>query len=308
MKAAVIPIFPMVVDNTMREELIRCEKAAYWNHERGLKLIGEDPDLHAGHAFAKGVEMARRAFWEEGQEAYDAVLAGVGALYKDYGNFVYPTSLYKFKTADRMAGALTYYFEKHPFDREIKPLQILERLAIEYGFGSELLITHPTKGIKLVYGTKPDLIEVRNGVVWAVDEKTGGNLSDAWANQWTMNSQITGYCWAIQKLLIASEIDLPFGGVEVRGVGIGKTQFSHVPLQITRMQWEIDRWYKQMVLDIKRWTGIHLYGLHSMALGHACATYNAPCAYQKLCKAHDPEYLIEGNYEVRHWNPLEKQK
>ena len=70
----------------MREEFVRCEKAAYWNHERGLKPLEVSVDLHAGQAFAKGVEVSRRAFWEQGKNAYDAVVMGVEALYAAYGD------------------------------------------------------------------------------------------------------------------------------------------------------------------------------------------------------------------------------
>lgn len=300
----IISIFPHVVDNTMRETLIRCEKAAYWNHERGLKTIGINPDLHAGHAFARGIEVARKEFWVEGKDAYDSVLKGVEALYENYGNFIYPADRFKNRSAERMAGALTYYFEQWPFKRENAPVLLEEGYAIEKGFGIEIPVFHPDE-TNLKYGMKPDLIEIRDGVVWGVDEKSGGSLSDAWVNQWTMNSQITGYCWGIPQLLKQNGVNLPFGGIEIRGVGITPTKYSHMAIQVLRMPWEIKRWYQQMHFDMIRWVQAHGHGDHDLALGHACAMYNDPCDYQKLCKAHDPEYLIEGNYTVRHWNPLD---
>ena len=296
--------FPLVVDNTMREEFVRCEKAAYWNHERGLKPLEVSVDLHAGQAFAKGVEVSRRAFWEGGKSAYDSVVAGVEDLYAAYGNFIPPDR--SAKTVDRMAGALTYYFEKFPLnDDDWRALPLDGKLGIEYPFSFPIDCEHPRTGQSLVYAGKPDMIALHNGTVWAVDENTGSNLSDAWALQWELNSQITGYCWAVPQILAANNIDLPFGGVVIRGTGINSKAYSSLTIECIRQEWEIQRWKQQVRRDIQRWADSSKYGDHNYALSHACAQYNSPCAYAKLCKAHDPEYMIESNYVERHWNPLE---
>ena len=49
------PLFPHAIDNTMRKQLVKCQKAAHYQFELGLRPLTESRvDLHAGAAYAKG--------------------------------------------------------------------------------------------------------------------------------------------------------------------------------------------------------------------------------------------------------------
>lgn len=48
-----------------------------------------------------------------------------------------------------------------------------------------------------MYAANFDLLAVDPmGRYWVIDEKTTGKMGDSWALQWTLDSQLTGYCKA----------------------------------------------------------------------------------------------------------------
>lgn len=301
-------LFPVVVDNTMRETLNRCQKAAYWAYERGLRPVGPTSiDLHAGLAFAKGLEKARSFYFDKGENAAYAIRLGVEACTEAYGDYVPPETKYpSAKTGPRMAGAVCAYFDKHPLNAEEPVWKRREaRTAIEQPFSFHTGLRHPVTGFPLHYAGRYDYMHVRDGAVWGVENKTGKEFDAAWCNQWVLNSQITGYCWVGPKLLEKHNIDLPFGGVEIHGTGITTKGYNHIVLSFKREQWEIDRWFEQMTQDFAMWAIAHEDSRHSMALGHGCAQYGRPCDFAKLCSVPDPELLVEGNFVINRWNPLD---
>ena len=150
------------------------------------------------------------------------------------------------------------------------------------------------------------LAEDEQGNIWVNDEKTTGSLGPKWANQWHLDSQMSGYCWAANKLLESRGDPRRVKGANIRGVSFLKNGYETVQVQTMRQQWEIDRWYWQMQKDIHQWINAYEHQDHNQILDHACALYNNPCSHDRLCKSRNPERLIEGNYTIRFWNPLEK--
>lgn len=303
--------FPNAIDNSMRKELVKCQKIAHWKFEKGLTAEGISPDLHAGGAFATGCETTRKAFYLGQKNDVDALQMGIEALYKAYGDFVPPApKKYKTaKTADRMAGALAYYFGERPLSQSnLVPLMLGEELGVEISFNFEIPIDHPVTRLPLTYCGRFDMLGVNDHKeVWVVDEKTTGDMGEGWLNQWNLDSALTGYCWGAKKLLEKHGIDLPVVGAIINGVAIRALSnvmpYEHREVSTFRQDWEVDRWYRQMLRDVQGWVNAYRMQNHSQVLDHACALYNNPCAYAKLCKARNPEQL-EGSYEVRWWNPL----
>ena len=125
-------VFPIVVDNSMRETLNRCQKAAYWAYERGLRPVGPvSIDLHAGSAFAKGLEAARRAYLSVQTSALDAVDIGVEVAFEAYGDYVQaPTKFPSAKTRARIGGAIAAYFANA---KNLKPeeVEMLRAVIVE---------------------------------------------------------------------------------------------------------------------------------------------------------------------------------
>lgn len=307
--------FPPAIDNSMRKELVKCQKIAHWKFEKGLNEPGVSPDLHAGGAFAAGCEAVRKAFYLGQKSDADALNAGIEALHKAYGDFVPPApKKYKTaKTAERMAGALAYYFGERPLSTEtLVPILLGKELGVEISFNEEIPIDHPDTRLPLTYCGRFDMLAVDDDKkVWVVDEKTTGDMGEGWLNQWNLDSALTGYCWGARKLLDSHGIDLPVAGAIINGVAIralsNALPYETRQVNTYRQPWEVERWYKQMLKDVAAWANAYRMQDHNMVLDHACALYNNPCQYAKLCKSANPEQM-ESSYEVRFWNPLTREQ
>lgn len=305
----VIPIFPAVIDNSMRKQLVKCQKSAYYKYELGLRSVdAKRVDLHAGGAFAAGITAARRAFFRDALGPENSRAAGIAALSDFYGDFVCPKDSNKSK--DRMMGALAFYLDKCPLeDEKYLPLEVDGRLTVEMSFSYPLDISHPD-GSTLRYACNFDMLaqEVGTNRVWVIDEKTGSSLGDKWANQWPLDSQMTGYCWGAQKFLEEHGLtNLEVAGAIINGIAIKKYDYEHGRFWTYRPPWQIDRWLAQLKKDVVEWIIAHEDKSHNMALDHACAFYNNPCEFTQLCQAKNPERLYDGNFVVERWDPTKER-
>lgn len=306
--------FPEAIDNSMRKELVKCQKLAHYKFEKGLTTGDDNENLIAGGAFAAGCEATRKAYYLKQKSMQDALSEGFDALSDHYGSYVPPPpKKYKTsKTKDRMLGALAFYFAKNNLDEQtIKPIVLGERLGIEMSFAYNLPLLHPDTGFPLKYVGRYDMLGIDDrGQVWVVDEKTTGEMGDAWVNQWMLDSQQTGYCWAARKQLDEAGMgDLVIAGALINGVAIrslsNEQPYEHRGLFLARQQWEVDRWYRQLLKDVTRWKQAYVAQDHDQVLDHACALYNNPCVYAPLCKSANPA-MLEPNYKVMFWNPMAK--
>jgi PD-(D/E)XK nuclease superfamily protein len=301
--------FPHVIDNSMRKELVKCEMAAHYKYEMGLRANEQSRvDLHAGKSFAKAMEVMRLAYYRDALSPYDALQQGIAAVYAAYGSFEPPAK--SNKTAGRMAGALAYYAQECPLaDEELTPIRFGDQLGIEVSFDYSIPIAHPDTGVDLRYAGRFDMaaLDISNRA-WVVDEKTTSQMGDKWANQWPLDSQMTGYCWGLQRKLQEHNLPYEVAGAVINGIAIRLRDYEHGRFETQRQDWEIDRWYRQMLSDIARWKYAYQDRHHDQALDHACAQYNNPCEFMPLCKSRNPERLIDGSYTVEWWNPLERSK
>lgn len=301
--------FPTCVDNSMRKSLVRCQKLAYWKHERGLQLAdGANIHLVAGRAFAAGLHRARVAFHDEHADAFESLREGLKSLAATY-NYTGPMPAYCYKTLERMEAALAFYLEKWPLASDMfQPIRLNNgKLALELAHVIELSVRHPITEQPLCHVMNFDMLALDPmDRLWVIDEKTTSKMGDAWSMQWTLDSQLSAYCYAARDIAVQQGWNHEVAGALIRGIAIHKSDFAGMECLEPRQQWEIDRWYEQMNRDMYSWTQASRYGTHAQILDHACALYNAPCEYAKLCKAHDPERLIENNYIVKHYDPLNR--
>lgn len=302
-------LFPEKIDNSMRKELVKCETAAHYRYEAGIESADTSRvDLIAGKAFAKGMERMRKAFYIEGKKERIAVGEGVVACTKEYGEYV-PDKLTA-KTVHRMAGAITFYAQEFPLETEkLKPVIFDDGTnGIECYFEEMIPLVHPDTGKPLYYCGNFDLLALdENGECWIVDEKTTSQMGDKWGNQWFLDAGLTGYCWGARKLLdLHGMSTTPIRGAYINGIAIRKYDYEPRRLAVYREQWEIDRWYDQMIADVQRWKRAYMTKQHNQVLDHACALYNNPCQFAPLCKSRNPDRLVDGSYVVRRWNPSER--
>lgn len=268
------PMMPHTVDSTMLSAFRSCPQSMFRSYVQHWKSKSESVHLVAGGAFAKGLEVARKVFWEGQVPQYeytvdefgrqvakqvgdldtpaavgDSILAvseGLHALMIAYGDFECPPE--SAKSCHRMLGALEFYFEQYPLGQDgCSPMLLPDgRRAIEFSFAEPLSINHPVTGDPILYTGRSDMISEFAGGLYIEDDKTTTSLGASWARQWEMRSQFSGYCWAAKKAGIDAS------GVLVRGVSILKTKYDTMMVPTYRADWEIDRWEDQTLRDLER--------------------------------------------------------
>lgn len=293
--------FPSVVDNSMLSTLRKCEGAAYYSYLENLSPTGTSVHLHAGASFAYGVEHVRRAFYEQGKPAEEAIGIGITKLLAYYGDYECPPE--SPKSAQRMAEALDFYFDVYRLGSDyIVPWTDGKGTGIEFSFSFPLPVPHPETGEPIIYSGRFDLLgeNKRDGTLFVVDEKTATQLGTQWAAQWELDSQFTGYCAG------ARMFGKPVVGAIIRGVSILKTKYDTKEAIVYRSNWEIERWYRQVVRDVKRLVDIWRHGTDEVnwKLDKAqCGAYGG-CAFKTLCTSPQPERWKAVNFEPRVWHPL----
>lgn len=290
-------MFPHTWDSTMLGAFRSCPQKMFRTYVEHWKPKAESVHLVAGGAFARGIEVARKAFYEERMSEADAVATGLEALLVAYGDFETPPDSAKSPT--RMAGALEFYFENYPLEgASAVPLTFPNgKLAIEFSFAEPLDIMHPVTGDPILYTGRCDMIADFCGGQYTVDEKTTSQLGASWPKQWEMRSQFTGYQWA------ANRAGLNVQGTLVRGVSILKTKYDHLQHVTYRSPYEVDRWLDQTHRDIARAIEMWKDDYWDYSLDHACAEYGG-CSMVNVCKSAEPEAWLPMYFEKRVWDPL----
>lgn len=290
------PPFPAALDSTIIGTFRSCPQKAFRMYLEHWKPRVDSVHLIAGGAFAAGLEVARRAYYEDGRSAEDSQALALGALLRAYGPFECPAD--SAKSPHRMAGALEYYFSQYPLATdEAKPALIGGRHAIEFSFAEPLNIAHPETGEPILYTGRTDMIADFAGGLWIEDDKTTGSLGARWSGQWDLRSQFTGSCWAARRNRI--KVD----GVLVRGIAIRKEGFDTAQVISSRSEWEIERWLLQVRRDVVRMIACWRSGIWDYNLDHACTEYGG-CVLRQICRTQDPAPWLEIDFERRIWDPL----
>lgn len=309
--------FPEIFDSSMIATRKACDEKFRLEYIHHWKPKASSVHLHAGGAFAKALEVSRKAFYtgeiigfvngqwasiqREPQDAETAIALGLQALLAYYGNFDCPPD--SAKSAERMAGALEFYFANYPLSHDDAYPIILPggTRAIEYSFAHPLPILHPVTGNPLLYVGRMDAVIQYAGSSYICDEKTTTQLGASWPRQWDLRSQFTGYAWGCRQAGIEVE------GAIVRGVSILKTKYDTAQSINYRPEWQIDRWYSELLTwieDIKRdWQRLGPDKFWRHNLDHSCAEYGG-CAFREACLSVDKQPWLETAFEHRVWNPL----
>ena len=303
--------FPEVIDSSILATAKACRYKFFLAHCREFKSVGQNVHFVAGGAYAAGLEVARHAFFQYGRSAADAEALGMAELVRAYGDFDPPSD--SAKTLDRTMGALEFYFDQYPLDREVAtPITLTSgKSGIEINFAEPLPIHHPETGNPLIICGRMDQAVNFAGGVYVEDDKTTGQLGASWANQWHLRSQFTGYCWAMHQA---------FGilpkGVLIRGVAILKTKYDTQQVITYREPYMIEAWYRstlRLLQDLvddwqyHRSSGSYEVGsdIFIKDLDQACVEWGG-CTFQQVCRAPDPEPWLAQYYERRHWDPMKR--
>jgi hypothetical protein len=308
-----LPDFPAVFDSTMRSAFVACPQQFYLGQLLGLRKATGSIHLVFGGAIARGLEVTRLAYWQDGLDEVNAVSEGLKAVIDFWGDYEPPpdlgTSRAAVKTLDACLDALYSYFEQFPLGSDqISPVMIDGEPIVEKSFALPIPGTaHPTTGEPIVYAGRFDLLARFNDAVFVVDEKTSGSLGSMWLSNWPLNSQVSGYIWG------ARTYGFPVAGAIIRGLGILKQSIQFQQVVLTRPDWLINRWLAQLARDINRaaemWKAAHaLDDIHmafDRALGSSCSAYGG-CPFVSLCETENPVPFYD-EFTVVHWDPLKRE-
>lgn len=294
----VLPGFPEEIDSTMISAYKSCPTYMNLGYVEKYRLKGESVHLHAGAAFAKGLEEGRRAFYERGFSEEEANEIGIAALAEAYGDFECPEGIAK--TKDRMIGALHYYHQNYPYETDPARVACLGgRYGVEFSYAIPLPILHPTTGHPILFAGKSDAVVDYAGGLYVMDEKTTSQLGPSWSKQWDLRGQFSGYAWALAQL------GYDPAGCIVRGVSILKTKYETQQAIVPQPKWKRDRWYNEALHTIQMMKDDFLRGRWAMNLGESCNAYGG-CSFKMCCNSPDPQPWLDSHYERHSWSPLRK--
>jgi hypothetical protein len=324
-------MFPHTIDSTMLAAFRSCPQKMFLSYIQHWKPKEDSVHLIAGGAFAKGIEVARKAYFEgihilptitletnlatglserkvvwgeKDCEPGDATLAqeaGLHACMVAYGDFECPPE--SAKSIERTVGALEFYYDNYPFGMDgTNPVTFPNgRRGIEFSFAEPLPFKHPVTGNPILYTGRADMVADFAGGTYVFDEKTASQLGASWSRQWELRSQFTGYVWAAQRT------GLNVQGAVVRGVSILKTKYETQQAITYRAPFEIERWEAQVARDLQRMQDCWEQGWWDWNLDHACAEYGG-CGFQRICKSADPGTWLPMYFERKVWDPLARKQ
>lgn len=293
--------FPEVLDSTLMAAWKSCPNQFYQTYVMHYKPKGLSVHLHAGAAFARGLEVAREEFFVHGKSAEDSVALGVHALMLAYGDYECPAD--SAKSLPRMLGALEFYFDQWPLtlDDNVPITLPGGKRGIEFSFTHPLSIIHPETGNPLLYCGRMDQIIQYAGGVYIEDDKTASSLGATWSRQWDLRSQFTGYTWGCREAGIRTN------GIIIRGVSILKTKYDKAEAITYRPEWQVERWFEETCENIEEMINAWKRGKWKHNLDHSCADYGG-CSLRLACSSQDEQPWLDQYFERRQWNPITRKE
>ena len=292
--------FPQHIDSTMLSTYRSCENKFLEEFIYGVTPSGISPDLHAGGAVAAALETTRRALWDLKLPFEEALSLGYQEFIRFWGEFEAPEG--HVKQFDRVATAFICIWDWFGVETDpIKPFFLENgKAAVEMRFSIPIPVNHPVSGDPLFYSGRYDLLGLFQDQVYIVDDKTTKSLGQAWLKRWDLRSQFMGYCWS------AKQQGLPVVGAIARGIGILKTDINFAESMNTYSEELLDRWYDQMVRDVRRMVQCWEEKVWGYDFDEACNMYGG-CPYKVLCRSNpaNRDSWLE-SFDHRIWDPLAK--
>lgn len=296
------PKFPAVLDSTMRSDYVSCGKKFEYSRVNGLAAKGGSVHLIAGGAFARGTEVARLKFYQEGMTEEEAIVEGTLAAFEHYADFE-PPDKYISKSAERVVYGLVEYFTEYPMATDkIQPYRMADgKPAIEFEFAIPLDIEHPESGDPLIYAGRFDMLGSFQNGLWVVDEKTTTQLGPSWMRSFTFRGQLLGYCWAAQ------EHGLSVNGFIIRGLSFLKNYYGHAEVIEPVSAHRIDLYKEQLNRDVEKMVLDWNAGVFDYNFSDSCNAYGG-CPYRRLCDKTNWQEWWQQYFDIAHWNPITRQE
>jgi hypothetical protein len=314
--------FLSIIDNSMITDFRLCEQKWFFKHCRKLALFDDNVHLISGGAYAKGLEVTRKRYFDDGWPMQEALRAGIRAAIIYYGAFE-PHGKHAGKNIWRVIGAMEWHFNKWPINSNLIPYKKegTHRHAIEFSFAEPIAnVANPDNNDILLYAGKCDFIGIDTyaGLTGPVDDKTTSQLGEYWLNKWDLSNQMWGYIWASRRAGYNSNCAF------IRGVSILKTKYGEANARCYARPDQLEVWEFNLQKTVKRmirvynefkelgWTSetppefVRQTNPFQLNLAGACTDFGG-CGFKPLCESENPELWIPVNFTVNTWNPLESR-
>lgn len=296
-------VFPQIISNTDLALWSNCELKWFRMRCQLLKKYRFNIDLTAGSAFAKAIEMARKAYYIEKVDPYDAVEDAAEYVLEHLHEQEFQDKL---KSPERMALAVKDYFREFPLeDAEVVPIKLASgTCAIENNMVIELPIKHPTLGVPLLFKAKLDMLGEYMTRNYIVDEKTCKQLNSNEAALLATSGQFVGYAWA------ARELGVKIQGALVRKVAIQIAGNKIVQIEIPITEYMIDMWYQSLLskvtVMVEKYNdflmGTDFKRAFILDYQNGCTSYFKPCPFQEGCASKHGEAFIKTEFKQVAWD------
>lgn len=316
--------FPENVDSTQLSLWSSCPQKWFIEFCLGRRQGGKNIHLHAGGAFAEGMEWVRRYHFE-GYDKEEALRAAFLKYAKFWGE--YPLLLDENKSFVNMWMAIEAYLERWPLDGKDELYHILTNDNgdpwVEFSFAIPVPVNHPISGDPLLYSGRCDALvsEPRSDMIFPLDDKTTQSMGPSWTKSWAMRGQLYGYTWATRQMGWKSQ------GAIVRGVSLLKKSFDTQEVPVFLSEAQVNEWYYHSVIKLQQMADTysrvvefmqtstisknehdyflnHIHHLFPKSFADGCTNYGG-CAFQDLCSSRQP-WELYSDYDVFRWNPLAK--
>lgn len=282
--------FPRTISNSTLDTFKSCEKKFEWATVQLLQPKDKGPDLFPGGAFAAGQAAFRDSFYGENPNQHNyrlALHAAMLSILKYWGTA--PLLLETNKSLINVILAIDAFYKNWPPRTDyLQPLLISGKPATELYFSTPLEINHPTTNEPLLYTGRLDALMHWSHLLIAEDDKTTKSLGYNWAASWNLDSQFTGYKWALEQQFPDREV----AAIVIRGTCFLKKSFTFAESIQYRARWEIDRWYQDTHRIIEKSIAAWREGYYESNLGSSCKAYGG-CPYTPLCSSHQPERWLD---------------
>lgn len=304
-------LFPLIISDTDLSLISQCELKWFRTRCQYLTKPAFNEDLTAGAAFAKGLETARKAFYNDKLPSNEAIDLGKTALLDSYTKALATLNMDIsdiLKSPARMATALQVYFNTFPLeDDEIIPVYAEDgSSATEYTFTTELSpdLKHPELNVPLIFKGKLDLLAQYLGRNYIVDEKTCKQFSAKEGELSQLSSQFLGYAY------LARTKNIEITGLKLRKVAIQKTEIKCHEFEIAITPVAVDRWYNATVEKFFRLVDRYENYLKHKAdatnvefnfftpdMKHGCTSFYKPCEFISSCNSQYTDNHLKTDFQ-----------
>lgn len=297
-------IFPLILSNTDMSLWSQCHLRWFRERCQCLKKYAVNIDLEAGGAFAKGLEVTRKAFYNDGVPSQEAILLGYNTILDTM--YEREADSDPLKSPERMALAIVEYFRVFPLDEEEVIPCVLEdgSHAIEHKLTVELPFNHPELDVPLIFKGKLDSLSTSIGRTYIVDEKTTKQIAYNEGDKLRTSGQFIGYAW------LARKHGIEVAGAKVRKVAIQVKEIKVKEFEFPITDYMIDLWERAMFAKVSAMVAHYKQFQISEDFIEAfqpdyqlgCTAYNRPCRFMDGCTSVHGEKFLEAEFEQLVWD------